>query len=141
MKHKLAVIALAISLTGCAAIQDRVANFWLARWDAQEARLAAYTVIRAQDTVAICAADTPQERQVKVTGRMARAAQHLLAYSQTLPDDNRPVIAVARNLSDSATEFHKKAEAKMSRLYCENKARNMVAMSEQAVRVVQSKRK
>ena len=141
MKTKALALLLVLSLTGCAALQDRVANFWLARWDATEARLAATALIRAQDTTEICAADTPQKRQVRVTGRMEHAAKNLLAYSQTLPDDNRPVIAVAKNLSDSAAEFHKRAGEKMSRLYCENKARNMVTMSQQAIKAVQSKRK
>lgn len=141
LKNILIVTLAAMALTGCAAVQDRIANFYLSRWDAHEAALVAEVSLHARDTLTICSPGTEKAQQVSATGAVARSANHLLAYARTLPDDNRPVITVAKNLSDSAEEFHKRAQDKMSRIYCENKATNMITMSEQAQRVVQAKRK
>ena len=141
LKNILIVTLAAMALNGCAAVQDRIANFYLSRWDAHEAALVAEVSLHARDTLTICDAKTEKAQQVSVTGAVARSANHLLSYAKTLPDDNRPVIAVARNLAESADEFHKRAQDKMSRIYCENKATNMITMSEQAHRVVQAKRK
>jgi hypothetical protein len=144
MKSNLRTLTLAVTLvtlTGCAAIQDRVANFYLSRWDAHESALVAEVSLHARDTLKICDPATEKARQVEATGAVSRSAHHLLAYSRTLPDDNRPVITVAKNIADSADEFHKRAQDKMSRIYCENKATNLMTMSEQAQRVVQAKRK
>lgn len=146
LRNILVITLAAMALNGCAVgavayIKDRAENFFLARWDAHEAALVAEVSLHARDSLTICDPRTEKSRQVEVTGAVARSANHLLAYSKTLPDDNRPVITVARNLSESADEFHRRAQDKMSRLYCENKATNMITMSEQAQRVVQAKRK
>lgn len=141
LRNILVMVLAAMALNGCASVQDRIANFYLSRWDAHEAALVAEVSLHARDTLTICDPRTEKAQQVSATGAVARSAHHLLAYAKTLPDDNRPVITVAKNLSDSAEEFHKRAQDKMSRIYCENKATNMITMSEQAQRVVQAKRK
>jgi len=138
------ILSMTVMLNGCAAVyfaKDKIANFYMSKWDAHEAGLISQVYVQAQDSLLICDPKTPKEQQVVVVGKLYRTSVELLAYSRTLPDDNSPVITVVKNINDAADEFNKRAQDKMSRLYCENKATNIKTMGEQAQRVVQAKRK
>lgn len=140
------VLALAVFLSGCAGtLQERFDNLWLAKWDAIEAQYVAEVKFRAQDLYYICdEKQFTQEKRVSSIFELNSASGKFLAYSQTLPDDNRPVIRVAKNITDSSREFYDRArntEKKMSRLYCETKATNLINMAHQAQIIVQRKRK
>jgi hypothetical protein len=137
-----AIIGILFVMSGCASFQDKIDNFWLARWDPTEARYVAALKVQAQDLFYIC--DTSRftkEERVTAIGEVNTEANRFLAYSETLPDDNRPVIRVAKNIQDSSKEFYNRAlKPKMSKLYCENKASFIINMAHQAQRVIQKKR-
>ena len=138
------VIGISVMLNGCAAVylaKDKIANFYMSRWDAHEAALVSQVTVQSVDALQVCDPKTAKEQQVTVIGRLHRTSTELLAYSRTLPDDNSPVITVVKNINDATDEFHKRSQDRMSRVYCENKAVNVKTMSEQAQRVVQAKRK
>lgn len=139
---KLSAVAVVLStMVGCAAVKDRISNFYMSRWDAHEAALIAQITVQSSDAVKVCDPKTDKTIQVHAIGQLQRTTVELLAYSRTLPDDNSPVIRVAKNITDAADEFYKRSQDKMSRVYCENKATNIRTMSEQAQQVVQAKRK
>jgi 1,4-alpha-glucan branching enzyme len=139
---KLTTVAVGLSLlVGCASIKEKVANFYMSRWDAHESALIAQVTVQAYDVVKVCDPKTAKEQQLQVIGQLQRTSVELLAYSRTLPDDNSPVIKVVKNITDSTDELYKRAQDKMSRVYCENKATNIRTMGEQAQQVVQAKRK
>lgn len=141
LSYKLAVVAVVVSLSGCAAVKDRISNFYMSRWDAHEAALIAQVTVQSNDVVKVCDPKTDKTIQVQTIGQLQRTTVELLAYSRTLPDDNSPVIRVAKNIADATDEFFKRSQERMSRVYCENKATNIRTMSEQAQQVVQAKRK
>lgn len=141
MKKIIASFIVLTALSGCASIKNGVANFWLARWDSNEALLVSKVSNDARTSLAICdTKNTPEQQQI-VIGVLNSTAHQLLAYSRTLPDDNTPVITVMKNIADSTEEFYTRSQSKMSKVYCENKAKNIIIMTEQAQAVVQSKRK
>lgn len=141
MKKLIAAIVIGTSLTGCASIKNGVANFWLARWDSNEALLVSRVSADAQASLVVCDPKHTPEQQQAVIGTLNSTAHQLLAYSRTLPDDNSPVITVMKNISESTDEFYTRSHSKMSKVYCENKAKNIITMTQQAQAVVQSKRK
>jgi biopolymer transport protein ExbB/TolQ len=138
------IVSMAVMLNGCAAVyfaKDKIANFYMSRWDANEAALVSKVTVQSVDVLQVCDPKTAKEQQVTAIGQLHRTSTELLAYSRTLPDDNSPVITVVKNINDATDEFYKRSQDKMSKLYCENKATNIKTMSEQAQRVVQAKRK
>lgn len=141
MKKLIAAVVIVTVLTGCASIKNGVANFWLARWDSNEALLVSRVSAEAQASLAVCDPKHTPEQQQSVIGALNSTAHQLLAYSRTLPDDNSPVITVMKNISESTDEFYTRSHTKMGKVYCENKAKNIITMTQQAQAVVQSKRK
>lgn len=143
--HASAILLVTLGLQGCAAglfLKDRIEHFWLARWDAQEAALVTDVVMQSRNLVAIC---NPKEhtptQQAAAIEPLTQAAARLVIYSQTLPDDNSPVITVAKNIQTTSEEFYQRAQKGMSRVYCENKAVNVQTQAHQAQQVIQAKRK
>lgn len=141
LKQTSIVLITVVALSGCASVKDRIANFYMSKWDANEAALVSKITVQSVDALQVCDPKTVKEQQVQVIGQLHRTSTELLAYSRTLPDDNSPVITVVKNINDSTDEFYKRSQDRMSKIYCENKATNIKAMSEQAQRVVQAKRK
>ncbi len=138
---KLIAVSLVVALTGCASIKNGVSNFWMARWDSNEALLISQLSVDAHGSLVVCDPRFTAEQQRAVIGKLNDTAHQLLAYSRTLPSDNTPVIEVAKNITSSVEEFSTRANSKMSKVYCENKAKNILAMTEQAQAVVRAKRK
>ena len=140
--RKLATVVLLVTaLSGCAAVQDRVENFFLSRWDSHEAELIARVAVQTHDAQAACDAAKNTEQRTVLTGSLHRTTIELVAYSKTLPDDNRPVIRVVTNIEEAVRELHNRAQTSMSKIYCDNKVANIRAMAEQAQKVVQAKRR
>jgi hypothetical protein len=141
MKKLIAAIVIGTALTGCASIKNGVANFWLAKWDSNEELLVSQISVEARGSLVVCDPRFTQEQQLVAIGKLNSTAHQLLAYSQTLPDDNTPVITVMKNIADSTDEFYTRSHSKMSKVYCENKAKNIITMTQQAQAAVRSKRK
>ena len=141
--HKKLFVSLLLvaALGGCASVQDRIENFFLSRWDSHEAALISRVAVQTHEAQAACDVARTVEQRTALTGNLYRTTVELVAYSKTLPDDNRPVIRVVENIREAAQELHTRAQGTMSRIYCENKVANIRSMSEQAQRVVQSKRR
>lgn len=139
----LAAAAIVASLQGCMAmafLQSHAQSFWQARWDPHESKLIAEVVVQTHDLIKICQTDSSAQ-QADAINQLVQAADHLNAYSRTLPDDNSAMVTVSKNIKDSSQEFYQRAQNRMSRVYCENKVVNLQAMAEQAQRVAQAKRK
>ncbi len=138
---KLIAVSLLVTLTGCASIKNGISNFWMSKWDGNEALLISQLSVEARGSLVVCDLRFASEQQQIVIGKLNNTAHQLLAYSRTLPDDNTQVIDVIKNIADSSDEFNARAASKMSRVYCENKAKNIIIMTEQAQAVVRAKRK
>jgi hypothetical protein len=140
-KKTTSVLLLTVILAGCSTLKDKVENFYLAKWDANEAAYAADVKYQALDLTLICDTNKfSKEQQVNAIFKLNSAANKFQAYAETLPDDNRPVITVAKNIADSSKEFLLRSRDGMSKLYCEAKATALVNMSHQAQVVIQKKR-
>lgn len=140
--QRLILVCVAVlALSGCASVQDRIENFFLSRWDSHEAALISRVAVQTHDAQAACDPARSTAERIVLTGNLHRTTVELVAYSKTLPDDNRPVIRVVTNIKEAVRELHTRAQGTMSKLYCENKIANIRSMNEQAQSVVQSKRK
>ena len=77
-------LLLTVALSGCAAVQDRIENFFLSRWDSHEAELVARVTVQTHDAQAACDTAKTVEQRTVLTGSLHRTTIELVAYSKKI---------------------------------------------------------
>ena len=129
MIKQLAVISLAVALSGCAAVVSKVPSFWD---DNQSAR-----IIDVRQSVAQLDCKQPHAPQVK---RIADNIQWFDLYSESKGARQTDVRNLIAPMRETVDDFYKRSmEKEGSPAYCEAKKKIMSAQAEKAAAAVLSR--
>ena len=119
----LTTLIIAVSLTGCATVQNWIPSFW-------DDNQSAY-IIDARLTVAAINCAEPQLPQVTV---LSRDLQRFQLYSEAKGALQKDVLRVIEPMQSTVSEWTKRGEG--SRVYCEIKKKVIAQQGERASRVI-----
>jgi hypothetical protein len=126
MKEILAIIAVSLSITGCASIQSMIPSFW----DDNQSR----AIIDVRQSIAHLNCEQEHAPQVK---RIKDNLQWFELYSDSKGKRQQDVIRLVAPMKETVDDFYKRSTEKQgTKAYCEIKKKVMILQSDKAASAV-----